>query len=354
MTRISLLSSKKSSEQGMTAIFVTMILIFVISLLVLGFALLSRREQRTSLDSQLSTQAYYAAESGVNDAAGAIQNQLNTGGAIAAKTACVDSAPYKFNATGESILSAPDGVSYTCVLIDPAPKTLTFKNVGADGVVIPMTSASGNAFNTITITWQPSPGQETAPVNCSVPTTQLPTSTAWVCKYPMLRMTTVPGNVLSRAALMVNARTAFLMPQSAGSGSMSIGANAQVLGAHCTVTECKMVISAGGTSNKYFMRLNALYRQTSNISITATDTTGAGVGLVGAQAIVDSTGKAQDVLRRIVVAVDLTDANANKLPTAALTTGDSVCKRFTVATGVPFNKIGPFAGAGGADNILCN
>ena len=43
-------------------------MIVIISLIVLGFAQLARRNQRQTLDSQLSTQTYYAAESGVNAA----------------------------------------------------------------------------------------------------------------------------------------------------------------------------------------------------------------------------------------------------------------------------------------------
>src|ERR1700761_8288581 len=58
----------RRDEQGMVSILVTMIMVIVISLIVIGFAEVSRRNQREALDNQLSTQAYYAAESGVNAA----------------------------------------------------------------------------------------------------------------------------------------------------------------------------------------------------------------------------------------------------------------------------------------------
>ena len=63
----------------MVAILVTMNLMIVISLIVLGFAQISRRNQRQSLDRQLSTQAFYAAETAVNDAADLIKTAVQAG-----------------------------------------------------------------------------------------------------------------------------------------------------------------------------------------------------------------------------------------------------------------------------------
>ena len=57
----------------------------VMSLIVLGFAQISRRNQRESLDRQLSTQAFYAAESGVNDARELITTAAQNNQAIPAK-----------------------------------------------------------------------------------------------------------------------------------------------------------------------------------------------------------------------------------------------------------------------------
>ena len=58
----------KQSESGIVSLMMTLVIMLVISLIVIGIAQLSRREQRQALDNQLSTQAFYAAESGVNDA----------------------------------------------------------------------------------------------------------------------------------------------------------------------------------------------------------------------------------------------------------------------------------------------
>ncbi|HSX32249.1 MAG TPA: pilus assembly PilX N-terminal domain-containing protein, partial [Candidatus Saccharimonadales bacterium] len=80
-----------AKESGMVAIMVTIILMIVISLIVLGFAQIARRNQRQSLDRQLSTQAFYAAETGVNDASKVIKAAIASGATVAAKPTCTDS-----------------------------------------------------------------------------------------------------------------------------------------------------------------------------------------------------------------------------------------------------------------------
>ena len=69
-------SQNRSDESGMASIIVTLIMSVVITLIVLGFAQVSTREQSNALQNQLSTTAYYAAESGINDVVNIIQLSL--------------------------------------------------------------------------------------------------------------------------------------------------------------------------------------------------------------------------------------------------------------------------------------
>ncbi len=61
-----------SKQDGFASIVIAIIMVIVLSLITVGFAQLMRTEQRSALDKQLSSQAYYAAETGVNDAAKAL------------------------------------------------------------------------------------------------------------------------------------------------------------------------------------------------------------------------------------------------------------------------------------------
>ena len=65
---ITMKQRQAKDERGMVAIMIAMFLMIILSLITLGFLRLMQREQRQALDNSLSTQAYYAAESGINDA----------------------------------------------------------------------------------------------------------------------------------------------------------------------------------------------------------------------------------------------------------------------------------------------
>lgn len=336
----------------MVAIMVTLIMMIIISLLVLGFAQVSRHEQHNTLDNQLSSQAYYAAESGVNDAASAIRLKLDAG-KIPAKKKCNDTSNYNF--TTSSQLSTD--VSYSCVLIEPAPLELHY-SIGSDPVVVPMESGSGQAFKTITVSWNPIKLPDgTYPANplggCLNSAGNLPPmagSGAWACGYSMLRTEMVPTTVISRSSLLANSKVNFLEPVVSGSGTATATAGGKVIGAKCVNSAkptCQVIFSSF-TGSQYYMRLSSIYG-TANVTITASDSFGP-VGIEGAQVDIDSTGNAHGVLRRVLVAVDLTDANRIRLPSAALAVGDAICKRFAAADGI-FLVDSTFPGGNG--NPLC-
>ncbi len=331
----------RRSESGMVAIFVSMIMIIVISLVVLGFAQITRRNQRTTLDNQLSTQAYYAAESGVNDALATLKAlaAANPGTSLPEKTTCADQASYNFNASGQSSLVGTD-VTYSCVLIDPTPPSLKYR-LGNQSTVIPLASANADpSISQITLTWAPEEGQESNPItDCfsAANVGDLPNATgplAWGCKFAALRMDLVNGTTFSRAGWQANTTSNVLEPiNTATNTAMLASSDGQVHPATCTNTPltCRVTIT-GMSANRYFLRINAIYRTTS-LTITGKDPSGNNIEWSGSQAKIDVTGKARDVLRRIAVGVDLTDANSNATPNAAIAVADSLCKRYLVTAG---------------------
>ena len=348
------------SESGMVSIFVSIIMILIITLVVLGFTQIARRNQRTTADSHLSTQAYYAAESGVNDAAAAIKS---LGAAAPAKDTCADKpAPYNFNASGKSTLVAGE-VSYTCVLIDPTPSSLP-GSIGSDSKVFPLISADGSAFSSITLTWYPEQGHESDPMSGCYSTANLgkfPVASGagvWGCKFAALRTDLVKGTSFSRAGWPsstqanilepVNSTTIVNLPFTPGNSDNDGSIGQPACSDTSPLPTCKITITGGLGLNAYYLRISALYH-TANIIITAKNTAGADVKFKNAQALVDVTGKAFDTLRRIQVSVDLTDANTRIIPNAALASGDSICKRFSVTPGY-FNNDN-YEGDGG--NPLC-
>ncbi|HET8709085.1 MAG TPA: vWA domain-containing protein, partial [Candidatus Saccharimonadales bacterium] len=248
-------------------------------------------------------------------------------------------------------------VKYSCVLINPAPLQLNYA-VGADAVVVPLISSSGQPFQTVTVSWTPiteaGGGFPADPLGgCpSAAGALYPVAGggAWTCKYPMLRAEMVRTTSLSRSSLLTGNRVNFLEPTTSGSGAASAAQTGKVVPAKCVSgakPTCEVVFN-GFSGGKYYMHLGALYGAT-NVTITATDASGP-VGLEGAQAVIDATGNAHGILRRVLVAVDLSDSNSTRLASAALMVGDTVCKRFSVAKNF-FNIASDLPGGNG--NPLC-
>ncbi len=342
---------QRVQEAGVVSIIVTLVMMIVITLIVLGFAEISRNEQRSSLDDQLSAQAYYAAESGINDARSVIDAAVVAGGVVQDKTICGNQGNY----TLDSTVDATHNVSYTCVLVDASPTTLVY-NIGYSSTVVPIISASGAAFNALQLSWKVPSGLSATAAGCYTNLANLDTlpvtsgSGQWACNYPLVRIDMLDANgALTRANWSGNTSTTFFVPFDSSSvpNDTSLGARGTMISAQCSASNCVANIT-GLAGTTYYMRITTLYRTNSQLTITA-----GGKAFSGAQATIDATGKAQDVLRRVLVAVDLTDANSYNVPGAAIVSQDSVCKRFGV-TNSSFNVYDDVSiGAGSGGNVLC-
>lgn len=341
-------SKLRKNQNGMVSILVTMVIMIIISLIVIGFARIARREQQQALDRQLSAQAFYAAETGINDAVNALKNA----GYSSEKTNCgPDGTGPLSTSQANNVLDADAGVAYTCLLIDPTPLSLDYSSVSIEeATVIPLWPVSGR-LDTITFSWQdrtgstafggcpaPSGGQYTFPAAASWPST---------CNAGIVRIDLVPRDTtLSRDAMMSRTLTAFLYPQNSGSTAPSSYTHnvsnpnkGMVIPANCnagsTPRKCNVdmrIVGDGGVAG-YYLRVRSIYR-TSSLNIVGKNSSNVRLELQNAQALVDATGKASDILRRIVVRVPMTNIG-NGVPSYAVQSFDSVCKRFGVAPNVP-------------------
>ncbi len=311
-------------ERGVISITVTMILMVVLSLLVIGFAQISRRNERQALDQQLSTQAFYAAESGVNAARNAI-DAAGSSAVIPAKTSC-GAATGIYNGL-DGVISAAQNISYSCLLVDPAPSTLRYGSVGDQATIVPINAATGT-LNKITLTWKSKAANTTPVTGCPTALDKaFKPSAAWVpCGYGVLRFDLVPTDAsFDIDELSAGQMTTFAVPILNGAGAITYapGAANDITAAKCTNAECSLTITIPAPQASFMMRVRSLYN-TSSLEISAN------ADLVGAQAVLDVTGKAQDVLRRIQVRVPLAGSSKNKLPDYAMQSRDSICKRFSV------------------------
>jgi len=323
-----------------------MFTMLIISLIVLGFATISRREQRQSLDQQLSAQAFYAAESGIEDAKDAIKTYLttNAGQPVPGRGQCAT------NDLGVSIypqgarmkIDAANGVSYTCLKVNPSPNSLQYDGVLNNSLVIPIKTT--DVTRSVEVRWRPR-SPIGAPANCPSPPSGnnvfSPQSGAgaWTCSYGLLRLDLVPtDDTATPNALAGRQLGAYFVPSnSAGGGVLAYsGANlghANVVQANCIIVryaECWARIDGLNTTS-FALKVSSLYRP-GDLTIRAfpgANGSGPALNINGVQAVIDTTGKATDVLRRIQVRLPLTDTSS-LMPSAAIVSTDSICKRFAV------------------------
>jgi Tfp pilus assembly protein PilX len=333
--------SLKKNELGMVAIVITSVLMIVISLIILGFTQTIRREQRQALDRQLSTQAFYAAESGVNLARKVINEQLDNGEATD-KNSCEESGRY----TGKYAIDSSTGSEITCLLVNPFLEKYEYQGVSTDSKVVRLTGNGGVAIPRIGISWQSN--SPSAYTGCSAGIPAVPFPAAWGCSEPVLRIDLVPLNgSLTQASLQASQFTSFLYPINGG-GVTSIpsgngtGANIGTISAvKCANApaagykyRCTAEIQIAAPVNSYGLRMQGIYKPAA-VSIGATDSSGNPITLINGQIIIDSTAKAVDVVRRLQARINV-NSGVNDSPDFAIETGGALglCKQYTITGGV--------------------
>lgn len=333
-----------NKEDGFASIIIVLTLVIILGLMMLGFGKLMRNEQRSALDRQLSTQAFYAAESGVHDAIYALQN-----GFSGSTTGCNPALP----GISSSAVGTSTGAKYTCLSVDTQPTNLEYGSLtSADSKYIifmgEKLDRSGEAVvSAIKFSWQgtTSGSQTFRPAG----TNDFPAQANWKngttnVDPGVLRISITPiANSFTSDTLRDNTYTVYLYP-SAGVGTVStsyIAGSAnwnqqgQIINNACnssnTPKQCNILIT-GLNSSRYIIRAKSIYA-TNDLMLTAYADNGATSPLrfVGAQALIDSTGKAQDVLRRIQVHVPV--STQYYMPEGALDAASSVCKLLLVAPG---------------------
>lgn len=349
------LTNLRKSEQGMVSIIVTMIIMSVLSLIVVGFAQLARREQREALDNQLSTQAFYAAESGINDARIAIKN-----GYAINKKDCTDDTTFS---AARKAIGTDGNVAYTCLLIDQTPSKLEYGTIEVDKATVvpinPVDTDDNNAAMTLkelNIGWNRADGGGSDYYNDGFDGITLPPATDWTSSEAgILRVDLIPlpNGPLTRSGLIDQTFTVFLYPSVGAAAETGvqyqrdIGNQGTIQRIACNTTgarKCNARIDnlPPGVEH-YYLKLTSLYHNSavtvSGEGASSVNSTQRPVAFKDGQYIIDSTGKAGDVLKRIRVHLPAGKTDY-RYPNYAVNSVQEICKLLEVYPG------------GGSD--LCN
>ena len=357
------------NEWGMVSILVTMIMMIVITLIVLSFAEVSRRNQQAALDSQLSTQAFYAAESGVNAAVRYLTQAANIGAGINTIGSCTR---FMTKADISGMLDTSSNTQYTCLMVDTEPSTLSVAPLTQNNSqVMYFGNTDNEPFTQLKFSWSPESNSPFATGACEGSGSDgvtLPAYGSWNCPYGILRMDLTDASSVSRASLDSGRTTAsFYLIPSYNSGSAflnaadvswpphpadpSVPANTacnadgddcpvRIIPVACSAAGCSLRMDITGGSTGYYARLTMMYQDAGKLTIAGGDATdpissvtGVGANFTGGQALIDSTGQSQDELRRIQVRIPLSTPTGI-FPAYGLQTTQSICKQIEGGPGL--------------------
>lgn len=331
-----MLETKQNRQRGAVSFLTVIFLALLLTTMTVSFVRQSVNEQRQAADDDLTNRAFYAAESGVEDAKRAIEMLQNNTMTPAQLNGADCDTPTVGNF--DSVLSTAAGVdaAYTCQLIDMTAPNIQDQLDLWEGITIPLVGVD-NSWTSIEIKWHRI-GADNGTTSRSGNSSSLPPIGSWRSGsqvWPaMLRASvfdTPTGNSFTRGDI-VGRSAGFLNPLSGPVPTVTIGnLEERIVNAGCANTgvfACTVNISNFSPGSRdYYLRLQAIYQPT---SIQVTLRRGAAsVDLSGVQAVVDVTGRAGDVYRRVEARVSLI-GNDYPFPDYALMSATDICKNFAV------------------------
>lgn len=349
-----------------------------ISILVVGFIKIMTDEQRQTSDNDLSASALTAAQSGVEDAkrlilfcqkGDATFGDKTTGpckNVLESKKNTDECSEFKsgggglFNAMKIDFVGGEARVGedefnqfYTCLSILADPTDVVKPISEGKSLIIPM-DVNGT-FNSVKIKWSsPSGSYSMRPASLG---SDFPARGSWLGvagtdRPPVLRVQVIPytPGSISLDAAEQGSDTLFLVPASSSTvATVSRGVDARgtpgttrtgavpLIYTACSSGsfgyDCNMRIDGFATPpslEKYYLRLSLMYGNTSSVAITPYDTvSGSDRTFNNVQYVIDVTGRANDVYRRVQARVS--PASSAIFPEYALDTSDPICKDILVA-----------------------
>lgn len=381
----------RSKQRGAVSLFVVVFAALLITVVTVSFVRIMIQDQQQATAVDLSQSAYDSAQAGVEDAKRALIRyqaicQESDEAACASAKATLDSATcntavkqlseYKDNTSSEIIVQEGNqsnalDQAYTCIKI--ALDTIDYLGTLAigDSKIIPLRVNSGSDFDTVKIEWfsgSDLPAGPDAKVDLQAPSPNMPLlpqsgSGQWQPNRPSImriQLIQIGSNGFNLGDFdsvnsdnESNANTLFLYPTGiSGSTAPVAGTTVGFIGNDIRRSQdstpmvpvnclgslagggyaCSATIKLPGPINggerEAYLRVNSLYNKAS-YRVTMFSSDASPVKFDAVQPEIDSTGRANDLFRRVKVRVELSDINF-PYPDAAVEVTGNFCKTFSV------------------------
>lgn len=381
-------------EEGFVSLFTVIFFMLLISVITIGFLRIMSIEQRQALDNDLTASALASAESGIEDAKRAIlkysslppsdplKADLRTALTSTACDALFSNANIRsaLNIRNDGSITGQANLNqfYTCLSVNLNSPDYVSSSTAGKSEFIPLRSQNGNSFDQIKVSWhlvsttvgkdgdgipqRYAPGLTLPRVTDSNPVN------SWTDRgYPAYMRVEVygfPNGNFNRNSVNDRTRSVFLVPNTSSNGAAA-GENDPILlstvdplphnfdvaktgvrgvrckgnppavavGTYACTATIELPNDPGlrGNNNNYYLRLTPLYGATHFRAELKDSATNSIVNFSEVQPIIDVTGRASDVFRRIQARVRLD--SITDLPEYTVESADTICKNMQVADG---------------------
>jgi Tfp pilus assembly protein PilX len=367
-------------QRGAVSIFIVMFTALLVTIVTASFVQIMLRNQQQASNNDLSQSAYDSALAGVEDAKRALvalkacdknpslacnnlRSALVNNGQNCEVLADPSVGVTTFSNGESQVGRASMNQAYTCVKVQVVTDSYEGTLDKDQSVVIPLETVDDpNTIAGIRISWftqdnipdVDSSGNAISQVPKYPTQPQLPTAGSWSVQYPSIMRSQFiqfqDGNLTLDsfdAANTNNAKTLFLYPAIFGATNLDFAADGRqspssrnypaisrcdttfsLNGGYACSTDVAVPALGGGT-RKAYLQLTSLYNK-STYKIQILGGSGNVINFDNVQPVVDSTGRASDLFRRIRARVALSEGMPTTYPDAALHLGKSLCKDFFV------------------------
>ena len=336
----------RDNQKGIMSIIVALVFIMILGLIVVSFGLASRSQNKQTVDNQLSTASYYAAQSGINE----ILKQISSNSYIADSTTCQTS-------TISALIFTNNNSKITCIKVTESTASLLYNNVDTS---VSQISNISSLYTTaavpalylgaydLTITWN-NHDDTSSNTACPIALSRQSIS-AWKssgCGAGILKLdlSVDPSQANSRNLLNSYSENVFLYPtKTAGLRSTDYRntgnpAPVSVLGSPSGLRDETATIHCSNANSSPFLlgallpctwlNLRSLYAS-QDVTITASTPGGSALAFKDSQISIDVTAVTSNVARRVVETASVFTQVPNNTSNFALQTESTICKLLQV------------------------
>lgn len=319
---------QRFNDRGAVALITTIVISILLSIVIIGVMIVMISELRQSNDNEQSIRAYYAAESGVEDA---IVKAIASPGVNQDCTTSSSSSTKNLNLDAANL----GKVGWSCQQIHFSGQPSGSLSEADKSVQIDLEGAAN--FHSFTLEWDTG-----GPKNTLAVPSILPQTTNWNNRPAALELTVVEypdSSIFTVGGIKI--KNFLILPRYSNSPDISVDAPSGSnpwLGtcSNAGTYHCKVVIENFNlpSSSSYMLRLRTRYVGTDYKFTFYQGNNGVGLTQVvpDGTATIDVTGKAGDVYRRVVYKIPFNKGAAVGLD-YVLFSDQNVCKDLTIING---------------------